>query len=359
MAGYQFIHIESYARFGSERKDPKSGKINKKWSIRDIVAEARREQGAISHIENPQEIDSGLVYGMPLLELEKIAHAWGDNSKDKTGKKLRKDGHCLLAGVISLPDSEKGDWEKFKAKSVEWLKKNYGDRLKTVVEHLDESHPHIHFYCVPRPGETFETIHEGQAAAKKAAAQGKVKGEQNQAYIEAMRGFQDAFANVAQRFGLARLGPGRRRLTREQWKSEQIQAEALKRAREKANRIYKDAKKKGIEDSKTVGFLDKMKLSWHQPSNELKKENEELKRKNKELEQEKEELKEKSRSSIARALDEIRKSEKLKEELQENKNQKRTMEDELKEKNKKLLDIYHKQQQQEKRQDQPNKRFSI
>lgn len=358
MAGYQFIHIESYSRSGSEQKKKDGSKI-KKWSIREIVAEARREQGSTSHIEKPQEIDSGLVFGMPLLELEKVATDWGDNSTDKAGRKLRKDGHCLLAGVISLPDSEKGDWEKFKAKSVEWLKKNYGDRLKTVVEHLDESHPHIHFYCVPRPGETFETIHEGQAAAKKAAAQGKVKGEQNQAYIEAMRGFQDAFANVAQRFGLARLGPGRRRLTREQWKSEQIQAEALKRAREKANRIYKDAKKKGIEDSKTVGFLDKMKLSWHQPSNELKKENEELKRKNKELEQEKEELKEKSRSSIARALDEIRKSEKLKEELQENKNQKRTMEDELKEKNKKLLDIYHKQQQQEKRQDQPNKKFSI
>lgn len=359
MAGYQFIHVESYARFGSERKDPKTSKVKKKWSIREIVAEARRENGATSHIEKLQVLDSGLVYGMPLLDLEKVATDWGDNSKDKTGKKLRKDGHCLLAGVISLPDSEKEDWEKFKAKSIEWLKKNYGDRLQTVVEHLDESHPHIHFYCVPKPGETFEVIHEGQAAAKKAAAQGKVKGEQNKAYIEAMRGFQDAFSIVAQRFGLARLGPGRRRLTREQWKAEQVQAEVLKRARAKANSVYKDARNLGIARSKTVSFLDKVKTSWHQPSNELKKENEELKKKNEALKKEIEEQEEKSSSAIARALKAIREAEKLKEELKENKNHTQAITDELKEKNKKLYEIYQEQQQKQQYKNNQTKKFRL
>ncbi|WP_153044073.1 plasmid recombination protein [Kerstersia gyiorum] len=285
MAGYQFIHVEAYARNGSERKDPKTGKINKKWSIRDIVAEARREKQATHHIHKPQPLDVGLVYGVPLLEVENIATEWGDQSIDKNGKKLRKNGHCLLVGVISLPETEEVHWEGFKKKSVEWLKDKYGDRLKCVVEHTDESHPHLHYYCVPRPGERFEVLHEGQQAANLAKEAGQLKGEQNKAYIDAMRAFQDVFSHaVGQLYGLARLGPGRRRLTRSQWKAEQKQAEVLAKTKRRAKEFYERAKSKGIEDSKAVSFLDKVKFGWHQPSNELKKELEELKKKNKELE---------------------------------------------------------------------------
>lgn len=34
-------------------------------------------------------------------------------------------------------------------KNIEWLKEQYGDDLKTVIEHNDESHPHLHAFILP------------------------------------------------------------------------------------------------------------------------------------------------------------------------------------------------------------------
>ena len=120
------------------------------------------------------------------------------------------------------------DWPRFREASVRWLKSQYGERLLSVVEHTDEAHPHLHFYAVPRAGESFDVLHRGRSAAAKKASEGAKKGAQNAAYREAMREWQDEFSNaVALDFGLARLGPKRRRLTRGQWKAEKVQAKAL------------------------------------------------------------------------------------------------------------------------------------
>jgi hypothetical protein len=110
---------------------------------------------------------------------------------------------------------------------VAWLREQYGPRLRSIVEHTDEANPHLHFYAVPLPGERFEVLHPGRSAAAKKAQEGAKKGAQNAAYKAAMRGWQDDFSNVAARFGLARLGPGKRRLTRGAWKAEQEQARSL------------------------------------------------------------------------------------------------------------------------------------
>lgn len=261
MAGYQFIHVESYAREGSKQKGGK-------WSIREIVAEAGREEGHYYHVPNAKK--PSLVYGMELEDLEKAATKWGDDSKDAKGRKLRKDGKCLLAGVISLPRELEKDWDKFRTESIEWLKKEYGERLKTVVEHTDETHPHIHFYAVPNPGERFEVLHKGLQAKNLAKANHKKAGEQNKEYCEAMRLWQDNFgAKVASRFGLARLGPGRRRLSRGEWKAEQKQAEMLKNVKDTARRYVQHYKKVGAERWRATKWFDKFKMSWHLPSRKV------------------------------------------------------------------------------------------
>lgn len=60
------------------------------------------------------------------------------------------------------------------------------------------------------------------------------------AYKAAMREWQDSYHDaVAAPCGLTRLGPTRRRLTREEWKAEQAQAGALKRAVERAAAVEK------------------------------------------------------------------------------------------------------------------------
>jgi hypothetical protein len=130
--------------------------------------------------------------------------------------------------VISLPNEMSDQWPAFRAASVEWLRRQYGPRLRSVVEHTDEAHPHLHFYAVPLEGERFEVLHPGRLAAAAKALAGAKKGAQNAAYKSAMMDWQDSFASVvAADYGLARIGPGRRRLTRVAWQAEQAQARAL------------------------------------------------------------------------------------------------------------------------------------
>lgn len=222
--GYQFLHIEGYARHGS-----KQGKSTAtKWSIRDIAAEAEREPDACPHVEAPQP--PTVLFGCSPSEAGRLASDWGDASQDAQGRKLRSDGLCLAAGVVSLPNEQKADWPLFRDATVAWLQEQYGPRLRSVVEHTDEAHPHLHFYAVALPGERFEVLHPGRQAAAKKAQQGGKKGAQNAEYKKAMQGWQDGFQSaVAAHFGLTRVGPKKRRLTRGAWVAEQKQAQALAR----------------------------------------------------------------------------------------------------------------------------------
>jgi len=237
--GYQFIHVESYARTGAKTKDGKTKK-----TIREILDEVQRVPGNIPHILTPRP--PKIVFGCVPALVEALANEWASQSTDACGRKIRSDGLIMLAGVASIPRDHEQNFEEFTKATVAYLLEKYGDRLKSVVVHEDEAHPHLHFYVLPKVGEKFEDVHEGFKAAKNAARGGKLKGEQNKAYIDAMRAFQDEFsAKVAMRFGLARLGPGRRRLTREAWKAEKAQAKFFANAREVSKKGYWQGFKKG------------------------------------------------------------------------------------------------------------------
>lgn len=241
MAGYQFLHVECYSRVGSKQTinrkiKPKQGDVKErtrsttydKWSIDEIADEALRAEGACDHVKDP--LPPNVIYGHGVRQAVADAEAWAESATDSLGRAYRKDGLCMLAGVISLPRARIDEWPQFRDASIEWLKNKYGDRLRCAVEHLDEAHPHLHFYCVPLAGERFEALHEGKAAVArlKAAMGNKVKkGDQNAVYRSAMRGMQDDFwMNLAANWSLTRKGPGRRRLGRAEWILEQNQAEA-------------------------------------------------------------------------------------------------------------------------------------
>lgn len=227
--GYQFIHLDGYARHGSQQtKKLKNGttETSRKWSAQEIAAEAMRDIDACPHVADPKP--PVRLHGCSPREAVQEAETWANQATDAKGRKLRKDGLCLAAGVISLPGEMEADWPRFREASVRWLKSQYGERLLSVVEHTDEAHPHLHFYAVPLAGESFDVLHRGRSAAAKKASERASKGAQNAAYREAMREWQDEFSNaVALDFGLARLGPRRRRLTRGQWTAEKVQAKAL------------------------------------------------------------------------------------------------------------------------------------
>ncbi len=250
--GFQFIHVEGYGRSAGAGK--KGGR-----SIGDVVNEAEREPGHCPHVENPEKPQ--VVHGVSPKEAGRIAAERADQAKDPKGRAMRKDGLCLLAGVVSFPHTVeecKADPEKMKAyrawekDAVRFLQKTYGEDLASVVRHTDEQYPHLHFYATPRPDKdgrlSLESVHSGRAASAQAKAAGKPKGDQNRAYKAAMREFQNRyFQAVGIRHGQARLGPGRRRLSRDQWKAEQAtvanMSKALKSARaEEIDRVKSEAK---------------------------------------------------------------------------------------------------------------------
>jgi hypothetical protein len=214
MAGYQFFHVEGYARKAGKGKAGGH-------TISSILGEADREPGACPHVQNP--VAPVVLFGHPPALVAAEAIVWANHAKDLRGHALRQDGLCMAGGVISVPQELK-DWEGFKQASTAFLVREFGDRLRSVIEHTDEKERHLHFYAIPLPGERFEVLHRGRAAAARAKAQEKPKGIQNAEYKSAMRKWQDQFwLEVSSRFALARIGPGRRRLTREEWKAEQEQ----------------------------------------------------------------------------------------------------------------------------------------
>jgi hypothetical protein len=245
---YQFVHVESYSRATPKKAsstNKKTGKSSSKSGghcVSYIVKEATRDVNAIPHIENPAP--PTYVYGEPLEALEATCNAWAESLKDARGHALRKDALCLLAGIVSAPkDITPQAWQAFETDSVKWLKDKYGAALRTVVAHHDESHPHLHFYVVPELGQRFESVHQGREAAALVKAQGGLKGLQNQAYKAAMRDYQNEFYNkVGIEHGFTRIGPAKRRLTREEWKLEQLQAEAAAQAIAKARDITEVSK---------------------------------------------------------------------------------------------------------------------
>ncbi len=218
MAGYQFHHLESYARVAG------AGKAGG-HSIYTIAAEAERQEGACDHVPSPQP--PTLLYGCMPSEAAQQAAVWAEHAKDSRGHALRKDGLCLGAGVITWPSERSPEeWEAYRDSSISWLLAKHGNRLLSVVEHHDEPHKHIHYYLIPQAGERFDVLHPGRAAAAAAKAAGAKKGDQNKAYKDAMRQWQaDFHREVSAHHGLTRLGPQRRRLTRAEWKAEQGEAE--------------------------------------------------------------------------------------------------------------------------------------
>lgn len=225
--GIQFVHISVYSLHPPKKT---SQGADRKWAVRDVLAEAGREPQACLHVPRPRP--PHLLHGPSLAELEAEIGAIHARSTDAAGRRLRKDASVLLAGVASYPRGgmEYGYW---KQSVLEWLQTEFGDRLRSVVEHTDEAHPHLHFYVVNPHGGNVKDLHPGFRAAKGA----QTPKEQRIAYNTAMRAFQDRFwEHVAGPSGLARLGPGRQRMSRAQWTRVKLglpaQAALLQRARE-------------------------------------------------------------------------------------------------------------------------------
>ncbi|MEX9769503.1 plasmid recombination protein [Citrobacter freundii] len=233
---YQFVRVESYGFKVSEKKSEKKyNKENKGRNVEEIIKELKRVPGFCDHVPFPDD-EPEVLYGVSPDEIEALTHNYFDNTKtiDSLGRPraLRKDAQVLLAGVISLNREIDMIWDDYKQSSIDWLKEKYGDRLVSVVQHLDEENPHIHFYCIPKIGEKFEVLHEGKKAY--AEVGGKLKYKKEKAYVEAMRKFQeDFFLKVAAGYGLMKTGPRRQRLSNADYWNQKREIELINQHKKK------------------------------------------------------------------------------------------------------------------------------
>lgn len=262
---FQFIHVTTYAR----QKPGKATKgKDKKWTARDIAAEAERVPGNCPHVEAP--LEPKLVFGMKVSKAVDLAESRAEASTDVSGRKVRRDTPVLLAGVASHPlkVDELADpkaqqaYEEWKRDTVIWLRKKYGAQLLSVVEHKDETHPHLHFYAVPNAGKGFnaKSLHDGF----KAAVGAKGPKEQRERYCEGMRGLQDDFfTQVSAKHAHARIGPHNRRLTRSEWHQEQGMVQQLAMMMKAPKRELAKAKKQAaiiIQNARAEGQARGMKI---------------------------------------------------------------------------------------------------
>ena len=217
--GFQFLHIEAYARHGSKQHGQP-----RKWSAREIAAEAMREPDACPHVAQP--LPPQVLHGCTPAEAAKLAHDWADSSQDAKGRKLRADGLALAAGVVSLPAEQRQDWPRFREATVAWLRQQYGERLRSVVEHTDEAHPHLHFYAVPLPGAVQCFTQDGRPQQKRPAKRGK-RAHRTPHTSRLWWGGRMAFKGRSGPFWAYAAWPWQAAADAGAWKAEQEQARSL------------------------------------------------------------------------------------------------------------------------------------
>ncbi len=249
--GYQFVHLESFAR----KPDAKGRGTD------FIFSEASRRPEASIHVEKP--LPPVVVYGVGVEVVQEIhdtaAAAATIPVKGGHVRKVAKDKKTLHTVVASYPatideirgdPAKRADAEEWEKRTIGWLRSQYGDDLKSVIRHEDEAFFHIHAYIVPldEPGMSALKYHPG-TMAKRAVMDSDKDGEDKKtlskradaAYKQAMREWQDSYHEaVGVPCGLARLGPKRRRLSRDEWQREKVQAKSLQKVVQRAKAVKAD-----------------------------------------------------------------------------------------------------------------------
>lgn len=250
---FQFIHMQGYSRKGD----------GKGRNTSFIFGEARRDSAACLHVESPRP--PVVVYGVDIDRVEAMHDAAAADARTvpKGGKerRVRQDQHTLMTVVASHPltmeevaadPKKRAEAERWEAMTVDWLRALYGEGLVSVIRHEDESRWHVHAYILPQDREMKAAgLHPGLVAKAEVMAAGPRDDEDSKAlnkrgdnaYKGAMRGWQDAYFDaVAVRCGLARIGPGLRRLSRQEWQVEKRQAKALQKSLARAEEVREEAK---------------------------------------------------------------------------------------------------------------------
>lgn len=275
MGGYQFLHIASFSR-----KSDAEGR-----TVDFVLAEAARRDDACQHVDKPATPET--AFGLALNAVRDLHDASVVDARTTNvngqSRKLRVDHHTVMTAIISHPatvaearedSAVAADVQAWEQRSIAWLQATWGESLVSVVRHVDEAHCHLHAFILPSgPEMRARLLHPGIAAKDREKAVAIEEGfdakvanaRGDAAYKSALRAMQDNFWHaVGLPSGLARLGPARRRLTRDEWRTEQAAAaataEALRIADEAQQRtvlaVQAAATISGEADARTAAAAD-------------------------------------------------------------------------------------------------------
>jgi hypothetical protein len=258
MAEFQFSHIETYARTVS--------KLSRNSSVRtcyDILAEASRVKEHCRHVISPSPPE--LLDGMAIDELAKNLNTLIEKEMTKVvlggeekTRAVRKDAHVLLAAVYSYPSlsehCELDEIKPFFMDCIEFHKEKFGS-VQSAVLHTDEQYLHIHVYTLSANARRLHPGHIAKELNKREAEPIKA----SEAYKKAMRLFQDNFYHsVSEKYGLARIGPKRKRIQPELF--QQAKQATANELREWAEAEQSKIKKKHQEELERAERLHQEKL---------------------------------------------------------------------------------------------------
>lgn len=143
------------------------------------------------------------------------------------------------AAACGVDPAARAEYDAWVDHNVQFLRDLFGDRLVSVIEHVDEDHPHLHAYILPLDdlacsardlNPAWVAKAEAEAAAWAAGEDDKAAVKLgNIAYRARARALQDQYhRDVGLASGLTRTGPKRQRLSRAQWRT--MKEEALRAA---------------------------------------------------------------------------------------------------------------------------------
>lgn len=276
--GAQFIRVECYSR-----KPDKGGR-----TVGFVLGEARREPRASTHVENPSQ--PVVIFGQDPGAIERehdtaVEAARETNAVGKT-RKIRVDQHTLLTAVASHPalvadmaaEEKQLEVEAWIKNTVSWMQQKWGEDLKGVVLHLDEPHPHVHAFIIPKDLRARQ-LHPGVTAKREEVARSLASGDDSKtankkgdrAYKAAMRQFlTDYHQKVGLAAGLLRDGPRRARLSRGEYLAAKAAAKNLADLMEKNDELKQKLERNSQRYREAVGQMKERAAQWAAAAAEAK-----------------------------------------------------------------------------------------
>jgi len=159
MTAAAFIRIESFARVATTqpgRAGAQPGRHERTWTVDDVIGELTRRPGNIPHIDVPEP--PVLLMGRPAEEVGAEAAAMAARGRDLRGRCVKKDAKILTCIVASwhepwaevrLSRANTERLDRWCNLTVDFVRKEFGDRLACAVLHTDEGRPNIHLLLLP------------------------------------------------------------------------------------------------------------------------------------------------------------------------------------------------------------------